>query len=168
VTAATAPADDRAGLLALVSAYARCVDGRDYDGLARLFASGSRVGKFEGPRTEPGPGFWRAGGEPFAASVRVNHARYRVTTHHLGQHTAALDGDRAGGETYCLAHHVYPDGDRWMNRVMAIRYLDDYVRGPAGWLFAERRIFVDWIEFRPMGSVPTTAGWQPAGQAQVR
>lgn len=165
MTAATTQADDRAGLLALVSAYARCVDGRDYDGLARLFAPASRVGKFEGPRADPGPGYWRDGGEPFAASVRANHARYRITTHHLGQHTSVLRGDRADGETYCLAHHVYSRESRWMNRVMAIRYLDAYARGPAGWLFAERQIFVDWIEFRPMGSVPTSASWQPAGPA---
>src|ERR1700744_2259472 len=111
----TAQADDQAELHALVSAYARCVDGRDYEGLARLFTPGSRVGKFEGPREEPGPGYWRAGGEPFAASVRTNHSRYRVTTHLLGQHTTRLDGDRADGETYCLAPHVYLDGGRWMN-----------------------------------------------------
>ena len=179
MTAAPAPADDRTELLALVSAYARCVDGRDYDGLAGLFAPGSRVGKFEGPRDDPGPGFWRDGGAPFAASVRVNHAAYRITTHQLGQHTVQLAGNRAAGETYCLAHHLYSRDARWMNRLMAIRYLDDYVRGPAGWLFAERRIFVDWIEFRPTGSVPASDGWQrrpgraltgslTAGRAQVR
>jgi hypothetical protein len=36
--------------------------------------------------------------------------------------------------------------------VMAIRYLDDYSRSPAGWLFAQRRLYVDWTEYRDMGS----------------
>jgi hypothetical protein len=146
-------AQNRAELFGLVSAYARCVDRRDYAGLAALFAPGSRVGKFEGPPGQPpGPGYWRDGGEPFATSVRANHARYLVTTHHLGQQTTRVDGDRADGETYCLAHHVYERDARWINRVLSIRYLDDYRRGPAGWLFAERLLYVDWTEYRDMGS----------------
>jgi hypothetical protein len=30
---------------------------------------------------------------------------YEITTHFNGQSTVTLDGDRASGETYCLAHH---------------------------------------------------------------
>jgi hypothetical protein len=152
VTEYPAQAQDQAELLGLVSAYARCVDRRDYAGLAGLFAPGSRVGKFEGPLGQLGSGYWRDGGEPFATSVRANHARYLVTTHHLGQHTTRIDADSADGETYCLAHHVYEQDGRRLNRVMAIRYLDDYSRSPAGWLFAERRLYVDWTEYRDMGS----------------
>lgn len=155
----TAPdRDDRSALAGLVAAYARCVDRRDYAGLAGLFADGSRVGKFEGSSET---GYWRDGGEVFASSVRDNHARYTATTHLLAQHDADLDGDRATGEAYCLAHHVYADEDGWRNRVMAIRYLDDYGRFGAGWLFTQRRILVDWIEYRPMGAVPLAEGWRP-------
>jgi SnoaL-like domain len=153
---------DQAELLGLVSAYARCVDRRDYAGLAGLFAPGSRVGKFERPPSQLGSGYWRDGGEAFAASVRANHARYLVTTHHIGQHTTCIDADSADGETYCLAHHVYEQDGRWLNRVMAIRYLDGYSRTRTGWLFAERRLYVDWIEYRDMGSVPGADGWRPA------
>ena len=32
--------------------------------------------------------------------------RYEHTFHQIGQQTVVLDGDRASGETYCLAHHV--------------------------------------------------------------
>jgi hypothetical protein len=39
--------------------------------------------------------------------------RYEVTTHFNGQSTVTLDGDRATGESYTIAHHVYTeDGDR--------------------------------------------------------
>jgi SnoaL-like domain len=158
----TLSAADRVELTDLVGAYARAVDTRDYAGLAGLFAPGSRVGKFE---TAPGAaataGYWRAGGEPFAASVRANHARFAVTTHLLGQHTLSDLSGRAAGELYCLAHHVYAENGRWLNRVMAIRYLDEYIRRPAGWRFAERRLLVDWVEFRAMGSTPDAGGWQP-------
>jgi SnoaL-like domain/Luciferase-like monooxygenase len=155
-------ARDRIELAELLSAYARCVDRRDYDGLARLFAAGSRVGKFESRPGGQGAGYWREGGTQFAASVRANHARYAVTTHLLGQHAVHIDGDSASGETYYLAHHIFRQDGRWIDRVMAIRYLDQYSRSPDGWLFAERRLFVDWIEYRPTGSEPTADGWQPA------
>jgi hypothetical protein len=36
--------------------------------------------------------------------------RYEATTHFNGQSTIALEGDRATGETYCLAHHLFTEG----------------------------------------------------------
>ena len=39
--------------------------------------------------------------------------RYEATTHFNGQSTVALNGDRATGESYCLAHHLFTeDGER--------------------------------------------------------
>jgi hypothetical protein len=39
--------------------------------------------------------------------------RYEVTTHFNGQSTVTLDGDRATGENYTIAHHVYTEnGER--------------------------------------------------------
>jgi hypothetical protein len=32
--------------------------------------------------------------------------KYEVTTHFMGQSTVVLYGERATGETYCIAHHV--------------------------------------------------------------
>jgi SnoaL-like domain len=70
--------------------------------------------------------------------------------HFNGQSTVTLDGDRGTGESYCLAHHlsVGQDGQRTM-MIASIRYLDEFVKQAGEWLFAERRLMVNWTETRP-------------------
>ena len=78
----------------------------------------------------------------------------------LGQQTVDLDGDRATGECYCLAHHVEvaDDGSRSV-MIMHIRYQDRYARTADGWKFEHRTLMVDWRETRPArpGSVAGAA-----------
>jgi hypothetical protein len=61
-----------------------------------------------------------------------------------------LDGERATGESYCLAHHLSVDevGRRTM-MIASLRYLDEFVKKDGVWLFARRRLMVDWTETRP-------------------
>jgi SnoaL-like protein len=62
----------------------------------------------------------------------------------------SLDGDRATGHTYCLAHHVYSeDGERKL-MVAALRYRDAFVKHSGTWLFSERRLILDWAEVREL------------------
>ena len=70
--------------------------------------------------------------------------------HFNGQSTVALDGERATGESYCLAHHlsVGRDGQRTM-MIASIRYPGEFVKQDDQWLFAERRLMVNWTETRP-------------------
>jgi SnoaL-like domain len=79
--------------------------------------------------------------------------RYTATMHFNGQSTIALHGDRATGESYCMAHHlsIGPDGQRTL-MIAAIRYDDVFVKQDGAWLFAERRLMVDWIETRPLAA----------------
>jgi hypothetical protein len=63
--------------------------------------------------------------------------------------TITLEGDRAEGETYCLAHHVLVDGDSGSLMIASIRYLDTFTKSKGTWLFAERRLYVDWTDTRP-------------------
>jgi hypothetical protein len=82
--------------------------------------------------------------------VFENLNTYDVTMHFNGQSTVALDGDRATGETYCLAHHVSSrDGERTL-MIAAIRYHDTFAKTGATWRFAERRLYVRWIETRAL------------------
>ena len=48
------------------------------------------------------------------------------------------------------AHHLSAgaDGQRTL-MIASIRYLDEFVKQDGGWLFAERRLMVDWTETRP-------------------
>ena len=73
---------------------------------------------------------------------------YEATTHFNGQSTVAVEGDRATGETYCLAHHLsVADGQRSL-MIASIRYLDTFSKRDGAWLFAERKLMVDWIDTR--------------------
>ncbi|WP_458691132.1 nuclear transport factor 2 family protein [Nocardia tengchongensis] len=60
-----------------------------------------------------------------------------------------LDGDRATGDSYTIAHHLFTadDGERRI-MIAALRYLDQFVKRDGTWLFAERRLIVDWTETR--------------------
>ena len=82
--------------------------------------------------------------------VFENLNTYEVTMHFNGQSTVALDGDRATGETYCLAHHVYSDDGERKLMIAALRYRDTFVKTDGTWRFAERRLYVRWTETRTL------------------
>jgi SnoaL-like domain len=71
--------------------------------------------------------------------------------HFLGQRTiTALTAGRGVGETYCLAHHLTVSGGQRQLMIAALRYEDTFVKQGAAWLFAERRLYVDWMEKRTL------------------
>ena len=75
--------------------------------------------------------------------------RYQATMHFNGQTTISLDRDRATGESYCIAHHLFTeDGERKL-MIAWLRYGDTFVKLDRAWLFAERNLYVDWTETRP-------------------
>src|SRR5215831_20583896 len=77
--------------------------------------------------------------------------KYEATTHFVGQSTiATLTSDRATGEAYCLAHHVTIDRGKRRLMLASLRYLDTFVKIDGSWLFAERCLYVDWLEERAL------------------
>ena len=86
-------------------------------------------------------------GRESLAPVFENLNSYRVTTHFNGQSTVELDGNRATGVSYCLAHVSTRDGKESL-MVASIRYLDTFAKQEGRWYFAERKLMVDWIETR--------------------
>ncbi len=61
-----------------------------------------------------------------------------------------MPSDRATGEAYCLAHHLMVDAGKRRLMIAALRYLDALVKMDGAWLFAERRLYVDWQEERAL------------------
>ena len=85
------------------------------------------------------------------APVFADLNKYDATTHFVGQSTIfTLTADRATGEAYCLAHHVTVDGEKRHLMVASLRYLDTLVKMDGTWLFAERLLYVDWVEERAL------------------
>ena len=69
--------------------------------------------------------------------------------HFIGQSTIlTLTADRGTGETYCLAHHVTVNGEKRRLMVASLRYSDSFVKRDGSWLFAERQLYVDWVDER--------------------
>jgi len=85
------------------------------------------------------------------APVFAELNRYDATTHFVGQSSIfTLTDQRATGEAYCLAHHVTVDGEKRRLMLASLRYLDTFVKMDGAWLFAERRLYVDWLEERAL------------------
>jgi ketosteroid isomerase-like protein len=140
-------AADRLAIRELVDAYAHCADRRDAKGQMALFTTDTRFLVFMDP-TAAKPTQELHGRESLAP-VFDNLNTYAATMHFNGQSTVSLDGDRATGESYCLAHHLTVGEDGRTMMIASIRYLDEFVKQDGEWLFAERRLMVNWTETRP-------------------
>ena len=141
-------AADRLAIRELIDAYAHCADRRDAKGQMALFTGDTRFLVFmDATAAEPTQ---ELHGRESLAPVFDDLNQYVATMHFNGQSIILLDGDRATGESYCLAHHLTEaeDGSRTL-MVASIRYLDTFVNQDGAWLFAERRLMVNWTDTRP-------------------
>jgi hypothetical protein len=84
------------------------------------------------------------------APVFADLNKYAATMHFVGQSTIlSLTADRGTGEAYCLAHHLTVDGEKRRLMITALRYYDTFVKIDGSLLFAERLLYVDWLEEHP-------------------
>ena len=140
---------DRVAIRAVIDAYARCADRRDAEGQKALFTEDTTfVVYMDGQGSQPSS---ELHGRESLTPVFENLNTYEATTHFNGQSTIVLEGDRATNQSYCLAHHVLAENGTRTLMVASIRYEDVLVRTGAGWLFVERRLYVDWTDTRAIG-----------------
>src|SRR5258705_13894154 len=142
-------AADRLAIRELVEAYAHCADRRDAKGQMALCTADTHFVVYMNAK-DPNPSqdlYSREALNPVFADLN----KYDATTHFVGQSTIlTLNGDRATGEAYCLAHHLSIDGGKRRLMIAALRYDDSFVKKDGAWLFAERKLYVDWIEERAL------------------
>jgi ketosteroid isomerase-like protein len=142
-------AADRLAIRELVEAYAHCADRRDAKGQMSLFTEDTHFVVYMNAK-DPTPSMDLRSREALAL-VFADLKKYDATTHFIGQNTIfTLTSDRATGEAYCLAHHVTVNGDKRRLMLASLRYLDTFVKMDGAWLFAERRLYVDWTEERAL------------------
>jgi ketosteroid isomerase-like protein len=139
-------AADRLAIRELIDAYAHCADRRDAKGQMALFTENTAFQVFMDSRS-PEPTYILHGRDALAP-VFEELNQYQSTTHFNGQSTIRLEGDRAVGESYCIAHHLKVNGDNRTLMLASIRYLDQFVKQDGAWLFAERKLMVDWTDTR--------------------
>ncbi len=142
-------AADRLAIRELVEAYAHCADRRDAEGQMALFTEDTHFVVFMNAK-DPTPSQELHSREALAP-VFADLNQYEATTHFVGQSTIfTLAADRATGEAYCLAHHVKVVGDHRRLMVASLRYNDTFVKIDGSWRFAERLLYVDWMDERAL------------------
>jgi hypothetical protein len=140
-------AADRLAIRELVEAYAHCADRRDAKGQMALFTADTHFVVYMNAK-DPTPSQEFHSREALAP-VFADLNQYAATMHFVGQSTiSTLSGDRARGEAYCIAHHLTIDGEKRRMMVAYLRYLDSFAKIDGAWLFAERLLYVDWVEQR--------------------
>ena len=142
-------AADRLAIRELVEAYAHCADRRDAKGQMALFTEDTHFVVYMNAK-DPRPS-QELHSRSALAPVFDDLNKYAATMHFVGQSTIlTLTSERGTGEAYCLAHHVtVKDGNRRL-MLASLRYDDTFVKLGGVWLFAERLLYVDWMDERAL------------------
>ena len=149
LTISHSEAADRLAIRELIEAYAHCADRRDANGQMSLFTADTHFVVYMNAK-DPTPSQELHSREELAP-VFADLNQYDATMHFVGQSTIfTLTGDRGTGEAYCMAHHLTIDDGKRRLMIAALRYLDTFVKIDGVWLFAERLLYVDWLEERTL------------------
>jgi len=149
LTISPAEVADRLAIRELVEAYAHCADRRDAKGQMALFTPDTHFVVYMDSK-DPKPTQDLHSREALAP-VYDDLNKYAATQHFVGQSTIlALTSNSGTGEAYTMAHHLTINGGKRSLMVAALRYDDTFVKQDGNWLFAERKLYVDWIEERSL------------------
>jgi hypothetical protein len=142
-------AADRLAIRELIEAYAHCADRRDAKGQMALFTADTHFVVYMNAK-DPNPSQELHSREQLAP-VFADLNQYAATMHFLGQTTIlTLTSNRGTGETYCIPHHLTIEGKNRRLMIAALRYYDTFVKMNGTWLFAERLLYVNWLEQREL------------------
>src|SRR6202163_2499435 len=149
VTVSPEDAADRLAIRELVEAYAHCADRRDAKRQVALFTADTHFVVYMTAKDPTATQDLHS--REALAPVFADLNQYAATMHFLGQATIlTLTRDRGTAETYCMPHHLTIDGGKRRLMIVALRYSDQFVKIDGVWLFAERQLYVDWLEERAL------------------
>lgn len=144
---------DRAEIMAGLAAYCRLADLNRPDEQTRVFIDGCRASY--------GAGRWIEGRAALTEVLRRSLTAYTATSHLLGGTEVEFTGeDTAAVQTVVHAWHRRADGAP--DVVLFGRYVDEWVRTPAGWRISVRELRVagavgrDESGLTPIGRQPVT------------
>jgi hypothetical protein len=126
---------DKQDCIELVHRMARAIDRCDGELVNQLFH----------PDATDDHGSYKGTAKDFVPWVMEVLSGMRRTQHMIGNILINLDGDRAYGESYFIAHHAIPaenGSDNFM--IAAGRYLDRFERRNGEWRMAHRGAVYDW------------------------
>lgn len=140
-------AADRLSIRELVEAYAHCADRRDAKGQMALFTEDTHFVVYMNAK-DPKP-TQELHSRDALAPVFADLNQYDATTHFIGQSTIfTLSEAKATGEAYTLAHHITVKGKSRRLMLASLRYNDSFIKNDGRWFFAERLLYVDWVDER--------------------
>ncbi|MCB4611710.1 nuclear transport factor 2 family protein [Enterobacter asburiae] len=149
-TTLTGEAADRLAIRELIDAWAHNADRKLPAKQAALFTDDGVVEVYiEEPGKDSKPVQVLRGRKEIESGIGDALKKYAVTMHLNGQSTIQINGDSAINESYTLAHHLWTEDGARKLLVMGIRYYDTIVRKDGRWLFAERKLIIDWTDSRP-------------------
>lgn len=126
---------DRREIHDTVLRYCRAVDRLDFPGIRAVYAEDG---------VDHHTGFSGTADE-YVAWLERMLPRLDGTMHLVGNHLSEIDGDEAVAETYGTAvHWGTPSTEPQLNFTTGFRYVDHFVRTPAGWLIRERFAVREW------------------------
>jgi len=143
---------DRIVIRELIDSYAHYADRREAEKQAALFTEDAVIEVYQGEPDAHKPVQVLRGRSELADGF-AGLKKYDVTTHLNAQSIITIDhADRATGISYCMAHHLLTEQGKRTLIVMSIRYYDTFSRQNGKWLFAERKLIIDWADSRPSTS----------------
>ncbi len=135
---------DKLECMELIARLAKGIDRCDADMVRACFH----------PDATDDHGAFKGAAEEFIEWVMPLLHSMKRTQHVIGQTLMEVNGDKAAGESYFLAHHNIetPDGEIFM--IAAGRYLDTFERRDGTWKISHRHAIYDWNS-----TVPSTDNW---------
>ncbi len=140
---------DRVKIKEAIDSYSHNADRRNAKEQTAVFTQDAIIEVYQGDPEKSKPVQTLHGRAEIEKGFREGLKPYDVTMHFNGQSVLHIDGDRATGETYCLAHHLWTEKGHRMLLIMGIRYKDTFERQGENWLFSKRQLIIEWTDKRP-------------------